>query len=90
MALEAREGAELHTLSKQEAQRAVGHLSLYDVLKALQREKVVLRFRVLADVIVVEAPFKLALLASVHELRGHAPRPSRSARSHQRGFGCEY
>jgi hypothetical protein len=45
----------VHRLDRREAQQAVGRTPLNDVLRSLQKRKIIVRFRVKPTVIVVEA-----------------------------------
>ena len=52
----------VHTLTRVEAQRAVGRTSIGDVLKSLKRAGLVQRYRVGPEVVTVEAPSTLTFL----------------------------
>jgi DNA-binding FadR family transcriptional regulator len=75
MNLGEREGTELHTVSREVAQRAVGRVSLRDVLRSLQRAHVVSRYRVKGSVVEIEAPVTLGVLIAAPELF-NAERPA--------------
>lgn len=45
----------VHTLDRRAAQRAVGRVPLNDVLRSLQRQRIIVHFRVKPTVVVVEA-----------------------------------
>ena len=57
----------LRRLCRKEAQRAVGRVPLRDVLRSLQREGLIVRFRVRATVVEVHAPRTLPFLFDVGE-----------------------
>ena len=51
----------VHTLPRATAQAAVGRVPLRDVLLSLKRQRIIVRFRLRQDVVVVEAERVLGL-----------------------------